>query len=454
MGHQGIVRFLDDEDEFIVTEAARAINDDFSIEKALPQLGNLLLKTSFSNEALIRRSINANLRVGTPEGLQNLIGYSQKEGAPLALRTEALEAIGTWAKPSVLDRVDGRYRGEVNRDINMVKAAASAPLIQLLSSSDSEIRLLAVKDLGKLSIEEAAPQLLRVMKGDNNSEVRVAALKSLSLLPGEMDGIIKLALADRDKNLRVAGLDLLKQLNIEQDLVVELLAEVIRNRTMEEKQAAVLSLGTISSSYSNALMEELLDQLENGTLPPEIHLELIEAIENSGSSNLSGRLKAYNKGLSPDSLSASYSGSLYGGDESLGSRIFFKNQSAQCIRCHSYDDMGGSAGPPLNGIASRLSRQELLEALIEPSKRIAPGFGTVILKLDNGQVISGILESETEESITLKMGNRPDTVVLKNNVEKRDNAISSMPDMKNLLTRGEIRNLVSFLATLKEEEEE
>lgn len=188
--------------------------------------------------------------------------------------------------------------------------------------------------------------------------------------------------------------------------------------------------------------------------PPEIHLELIEAVENSGSSNLMGRMEAYNKGLSPDSLSASYSGSLYGGDENLGSRIFFKNQSAQCIRCHSYDDMGGSAGPPLNGIASRLSRQELLEALVEPSKRIAPGYGSVILELDNGQDISGILESETEESITLKMGNRPDTVVLKNNVEKRENAISSMPDMKNLLTRGEIRNLVSFLATLKEKEEE
>lgn len=450
MGHQGIARFLDDEDEFIVTEAAKAINDDFSIEQALPQLGNLLLKTSFTNEALIRRSINANLRVGTQEGLQNLIDYSQKESAPLPLRVEALKAIGTWAKPSVLDRVDGRYRGEVNRDINLVKAAASAPLIQLLSNNASEIRLLAIKGIGKLSIEEGAPQLLRVMKEDNNSEVRVAALRSLSALPGEMDGTIKLALADKDRNLRVAGLDLLKQLNIEQDLVVELLAEVIKNRTMEEKQAAVLSLGTFTSSQAISLMEELLDQLEEGTLPPEIHLELIEAIEKSGSSNLMGRLEAFNKGLSPDSLTASYSGSLYGGDESLGSRIFFKNQSAQCIRCHSYDDMGGSAGPPLNGIADRLSRQELLEALIEPSKRIAPGFGTVILELDNGQDISGILERETEETITLKMGNRPDTVVSKKNVVKRDNALSSMPDMKNLLTREEIRNLVSFLDTLKE----
>ncbi len=61
----GIAVFLNDKDEFIVTEAARAINDDLSIEKALPALGNLARATKFTNEALLRRAINANLRVGT-----------------------------------------------------------------------------------------------------------------------------------------------------------------------------------------------------------------------------------------------------------------------------------------------------------------------------------------------------------------------------------------------------
>src|SRR5690606_27038855 len=65
MRHPGVSQFLQDKDEFIVTEAARAINDDFSIEEALPALGALLNQTPFTNEALIRRSINANLRVGT-----------------------------------------------------------------------------------------------------------------------------------------------------------------------------------------------------------------------------------------------------------------------------------------------------------------------------------------------------------------------------------------------------
>ena len=148
---------------------------------------------------------------------------------------------------------------------------------------------------------------------------------------------------------------------------------------------------------------------------------------------------------------ASYEGSLYGGDVDLGRRVFFRHQAGQCIRCHAYDDMGGVAGPRLNGIAGKISRKEILESLINPSKRLAPEFGIVTLELDNGQTVSGILNEETNNSLTLQMGNNPDTVLLKTNIVKRTNAPSSMPDRKNLMTRREIRDVVSFLATLKKD---
>ena len=42
--------YLKDNNEFIVTEASRGINDDNSIEKSLPTLANLLNNTEFENE--------------------------------------------------------------------------------------------------------------------------------------------------------------------------------------------------------------------------------------------------------------------------------------------------------------------------------------------------------------------------------------------------------------------
>ena len=115
-------------------------------------MGNLLKTTRFTNEALIRRAINANLRVGTDEAMQNLIDYSLKESNPAKMRAEAIDALSTWAKPSVVDRVDGRYRGVIQRDPALVKNKAGDALIRLLNNKEMMVRISAVKAISKLGI--------------------------------------------------------------------------------------------------------------------------------------------------------------------------------------------------------------------------------------------------------------------------------------------------------------
>src|SRR5690554_5219001 len=208
MSHPGVSRFLNDQDEHIVTDAARAINDDFSIEEALPALAAVLNQTSFTNEALIRRAINANLRIGTAEAMQQLLTYSIKANAPIEMRKEALEALGTWAKPSVLDRVDGRYRGEIDRDVALVRTATKETLLQLLGDRNSQIRLIAVETIGKIGLEEGGSRLATILEKDSNPQDRDAALLSqLALEESQKVEAIKLELADPEKEVRVAALD-------------------------------------------------------------------------------------------------------------------------------------------------------------------------------------------------------------------------------------------------------
>lgn len=452
MQHPGIADFMTDKDEFIVTETARAINDDYSIDKALPALGNVLQHTQFTNEALIRRAINANLRVGSEQAMQNLINYSRKEGSPVAMRAEAIEALSTWAKPSVLDRVDGRYRGVVTRNPVLAQDKSADAFIQLLTHKEVALRLSAVKAIGKLTIEPGADAVFTRLKNDPKPEVRVAALQSLALLEyNQMGNAIEQALADKEKSVRVAGLDLLAKTKLSNERMVSLLAEVINTKTLEEKQAALVTLGKLPVESSRKVFDGLLAKMANGTLPPEIHLELSEAIDSTRSAPLIARYKEVSAKLSPDELTASYAGSLLGGDADQGRQIFFRNQAAQCLRCHAYDDLGGNAGPRLNGVASRLTRPQLLEALINPSARLAPGYGVVMVELKRGKTLGGILQGENATTITLKVGAQPDTVIRKSEIAKRTNAPSSMPNMKQLLTKREIRNLVSFLSTLQGE---
>jgi putative heme-binding domain-containing protein len=451
MQNAGVAVFLNDANEFVVTEAARAINDDLSIIDALPALANQLNKTPFKNEALIRRCINANLRVGADSSLQNLVMYAQNQAKPAAMRAEAIEALSTWAKPSVLDRVDGRYRGVVHRDSLAVKAKTGDALIQLLKNNDTTVRLSAVKAVNKLGISQSANLLMALLKSDRKADIRAEALKALAAMQSqEIAAAIQQALSDKDKKVRIEGINLVSKLNIPKDLMASLLTDVIKTKTTEEKQAALLSLGNLPVQYSKPTLESLIQQMAGGKLSSEIYLELNEAVDSSHSPEL---LAMYNKtstALSPDSLMAAYAGSLSGGDPQRGGDIFYANQNAQCLRCHSFNDYGGNAAPRLNGIASRLTRPQILEALVNPNARIAPGFGTVTLMLKDGKMINGILSAENDKALTIKISEKENQVVQKADVQKRIDGASGMPQIKDLLTKKEIRDVVSFLSTQKE----
>ena len=449
MGDPGVARFLNDADEFVVTEAALAIHDDLSITEALPALADLLGTTPYTNEALIRRVINANLRVGHPENLQRLIQYAQGDTYPTAMRTEAMDAASTWAKPSVVDRVDGRYRGVIKRDADALRAQTADAFTGLLNDRNVAVQLSAAKAIGKLGIMQAAEPLTAAIKQNPQASVRIACLEALVALKApQQEQAIKSALADRDQSVRVAGLDLLENTTLSKSVMADLLTQVIATKTPQEQQAAILTLGKLPLENAQAPLSNLLDKMEKGTLSPDVYLELGEAVDSTHSEALVARYAAISQHFSPDELLATYSSSLQGGDPEKGRGIFFQHPQAQCMRCHAYDDRGGNAGPRLNGVANRLTHEQLLEAVIDPSRRIAPGFGSVILELKDGQTISGIFQGEDERGVKIRKGQGADQLVPADQIQKKTFSPSSMLDMKTILSKREIRDVVSFLATL------
>jgi putative heme-binding domain-containing protein len=326
-------------------------------------------------------------------------------------------------------------------------------MLQLLNNRDSAVRICAVKAINKLGIKQGAAKLLQLAKSDREAEVRVEALKALVALKDEQVAqAVQFAINDKEKKVRVAGLNLLQEMNLSKELMVQLLSEVINTKTVEEKQAALLTLGKLPVQHGQPVFDALLNKMSGGKLAPDLYLELGEAIDSTGSPGLLARYKAIIGKLAPDELTAAYAGSLTGGDPDRGRTIFFRNQNAQCIKCHSYDDRGGNAGPRLNGVAARISRPQILQALIEPSARLAPGYGVVTVTLKNGKAVSGVLLAESSKSITLKGSSGANEVISNDQIAKRINALSSMPDMKAVLTKKEIRDVVSFLSTLRENE--
>lgn len=406
MGHPGVARFLRDRDEYIVTEAARAINDDDSIEPALPDLARVLDDPRFSSEPLLRRAINANLRLGTEEAARRVAAFAARTTAPEEMRVEALATLGVWPKPSVLDRVDGVHRGAVQRDPAIARAALLPRVEPLLADGSAAVRSAVIEAVGRLELREAAPALLARLQQDPAPEVRVAALEALQRL-GDANAAeaVRVALGDQDATVRMAALRRAPSLGTHDRALVQRLASVLARSSVEEQQAALAALGNVRNAEAERVLGRLVDQLIAGTLAPEIQLDLMEAVEANGSPALLSRLERYRatKSATNDPVAA-YSEALRGGNAARGRLIVLRHQGAQCLRCHAIASRGSEVGPNLRTIGATLTREQLLEALVAPSARIAPGYGT---------------------------------------------GPSAMPPMGGILTRRELRDVVEYLTTLK-----
>ena len=122
-----------------------------------------------------------------------------------------------------------------------------------------------------------------------------------------------------------------------------------------------------------------------------------------------------------------------------------------CVRCHAIGSSGGDAGPNLSMIGARHDRRYLLESVVKPNAMIAPGFDSIVVTLKSGGVIGGIVAGETADEISLKNADGKTTVVKKSDIDKREGAPSSMPEIYGaVMTKAEIRDVVEFLSSLNE----
>ncbi len=447
MGNENVARFLDDEDEYIVTDAARAINDDFSIEAALPALAAILDEDRFTSEPLLRRAINAALRVGGDEQLSRLITFAKKKSVSNALRAEALAALGTWPEPSVLDRVDGRYRGEVIREAEPVIQAIEKEIDYFLSDKSSDIVVAGLEAISNLGINTKTAGIV-ALQNHMDPVVRASAITALNQLdyPG-IEAVIQKGMQDRDSDVRTTAIGLLSQIEISKENLPKVVMPIFKTGTLKEKQETIRILGELSIDKTKPILSDLIEQLKNAKIEPGIALDLIEAVENTASDELIAQLAPYR---SKEKSLDSFKETLVGGDARSGGRYFYRNSTGQCIRCHSMEEgTGSNVGPVLADIGSKLTREQLLEALIEPSARLSPGYGNVILTLNDGEKITGMLLEERKDELLLK-ANEPEPLHIDlSRIKNRENLPSGMPPMGSIMSKREIRDVIEFLASQK-----
>jgi len=133
-------------------------------------------------------------------------------------------------------------------------------------------------------------------------------------------------------------------------------------------------------------------------------------------------------------------------DFASGRRLF---SIAQCSNCHRIAGEGSSIGPDLTGAGRRLSRADLVRAIIEPSHQISDQYQQMVFEA-NGRIIVGRILNLGGDSITVSTNMAdPDnnTSIRRDEIDDQyPSDISVMPaGLLDTLDSAEILDLLTYL---------
>jgi putative heme-binding domain-containing protein len=149
-------------------------------------------------------------------------------------------------------------------------------------------------------------------------------------------------------------------------------------------------------------------------------------------------------------------------DGERGRAVFF-GERAGCSKCHAFGTANatntdgeasrvkpGDVGPDLTTIRTKYGRPELLDAILNPSAAIAPGFEPWIVERDDGALLTGFLLADGDPLVLKDPAGLRISLAAREVVAKRRSKLSLMPDNVALgLTAQELADLVAFLTTGK-----
>jgi putative heme-binding domain-containing protein len=140
------------------------------------------------------------------------------------------------------------------------------------------------------------------------------------------------------------------------------------------------------------------------------------------------------------------------GDAKRGAELVsMTGKMAACLACHIVNGTGRDFGPDLSKVGARLTREQILESMHQPSKTIAKGYETWMLTLKDGSVQTGFVVNPGDTAVTLKLPTgQPQTFERAQIRSQKVEHLSLMPEgLLQAMTEQEAADVIAFLAGLK-----
>ena len=137
---------------------------------------------------------------------------------------------------------------------------------------------------------------------------------------------------------------------------------------------------------------------------------------------------------------------MKGGSRENGKAVFRR----VCGACHAVGREGADFGPPMSGVATRLSAVKLVESVVDPNAEVAEKYLSTSILAHDGRSIVGLLVSDTPEHVVIFDGKEQRTIPVDQIDERTQLKQSSMPEgLAATLSPNELLDVITFLQTLK-----
>ncbi|MEZ6137895.1 MAG: c-type cytochrome [Pirellulaceae bacterium] len=182
---------------------------------------------------------------------------------------------------------------------------------------------------------------------------------------------------------------------------------------------------------------ELLAAVRGAQASPELTATIVKAtgLENAGwkmSPELTSRL-----------VQASQSGNAQRGE------MIYRRDKLQCVRCHAIGASGVTVGPNLVSLGGSAPVDYIVESLIDPAAKAKEGFQTLNVLLDSDEIVNGLQQSRTEQSLQLLLADGTSRSIATDSIEAIRDGKSLMPTgLLDELSEQELVDLIAFLSKL------
>jgi len=197
-------------------------------------------------------------------------------------------------------------------------------------------------------------------------------------------------------------------------------------------------------------LSQLLNALEEGAFQrSDVEPARIRMLRNHPDSEVRRRAeKALGRQIDADRgrILAAYRSALeLSGDAGRGRDHFRKT----CAACHRLENHGHEIGKDLTTIRDR-GAATILTNVLDPNREVDPKYVNYVALTTDGRQFSGIIESETATSVTLKRAENARTTLLRKDIEElRSTGVSIMPEgLEKKLDQQAMADVIAYLLSL------